>query len=191
MPPLPTCSRPASNCGLTRMTASVSAGAAANTGPSSSVAEMNETSMTSRVRFWVALLCSQALRRKKARIGTLHEADARVVAQLHGNLAEAGIDGGDMRRAVLQQAVGESASRGANVEAGSARYGDLPVVERRRQLEAAAAHVGQVFAEQADGRVQRNGRARLVDLLFAHQDTAGKDERARTFAAGNEPPLDQ
>src|SRR6185437_14000825 len=46
MPPLPMCSRPASNCGLTRMMASRSSGAAANTGSSSNVAEMKETSIT-------------------------------------------------------------------------------------------------------------------------------------------------
>ena len=68
---------------------------------------------------------------------------------------------------------------------------DFPVVEGGFKLEAAAADVALVFAEQADGRVLRNGCARLVDLLFVNEDTAGEDESPRTFAAGNEPPLNQ
>jgi uncharacterized membrane protein YhaH (DUF805 family) len=58
MPPLPTCSRPASNCGLTRITASLQRRRGGQYRPQeASVAEMNETSMTRRVfsSFFLAL----------------------------------------------------------------------------------------------------------------------------------------
>ena len=128
---------------------------------------------------------------KQAGVGALHQADARVVAQLHGDLAEAGIDGGHMRGAVLQQAIGKSAGRGADIEAGAACNRDLPVIERRRELEPAAAHVGLVLAQQANGSIFRDRRARLVNLLLPHQNPAGKDERPGAFAAGSETPLDE
>ena len=72
---------------------------------------------------------AECIRGKKPGIGAFHEANARVVAQLHGDLAEAGIDGGNLGCAVLQQAVGKAAGGGAYVEAGAAFDVDLPVVE--------------------------------------------------------------
>jgi hypothetical protein len=65
------------------------------------------------------------------------------------------------------------------------------MMKRFSQLEAAAAHVGLVFAEQSDGRVGGDRRAGLIDLLLADQNPAGKDERASPFAAGSKPPLDE
>jgi hypothetical protein len=64
-----------------------------------------------------ALVDRQCTRRKQAGVGALQQPDARVVAQLHGDLPKAGIDGGDMRRAVLQQAVGKPARRSAHIQA--------------------------------------------------------------------------
>ncbi len=68
---------------------------------------------------------------------------------------------------------------------------DLPMLERAGQLEAAAAHVRLVLAEDADGGVFRNRCARLVDLLLADQHAAGQDEGAGPLAAGHELALDQ
>ena len=68
---------------------------------------------------------------------------------------------------------------------------DLPVLQSRRELQSAAAHVGLVFAEKADGGIFRDGRARLVDLLLPHQNPAGKNERAGAFAAGGKAALDE
>ena len=93
---------------LDKDTASVSEGAAAKTGARSSVAEMKETSMTRRVECGLAGFCECA-GSEEAGIGALDEADARVVAELHGDLAEAGVDGGDVRGAALQKAVGKAA----------------------------------------------------------------------------------
>ena len=126
-----------------------------------------------------------------ASIGSLQQADARVDAQLHGNLPEAGIDGGDLGGACLQKAIGKPARGGAHVEAGAALDVDLPVSQRRGQLEPTSAHVGLIFAEQTDGSVGGNRCAGFLHLLLADQNPAGQDERARPLPAGNQSPLDQ
>jgi hypothetical protein len=107
MPPLPTCSRPASNCGLTSTTASVSELAAAEPRGRTSVAEMNETSMTSSVSSALRVFGLEELRLERtgcqqARVGALIEANAGVLAQAHGDLAESCIHAGDVARAMLQ-----------------------------------------------------------------------------------------
>ena len=166
MPPLPTFPRPASNCGLTRMTASASEGAAASTGPSSSVAEMNETSITSSVSSGLPSAAASAPASSSRALVRSIRCTRVVVAQLHGDLAEAGIDAGHAGRTVLQQAVGKSAGRGADVEAGPARDSDLPVGQGRGQLEPAAAHIGHVVAQQPD-RAHPRRRKCLACRFFA------------------------
>src|SRR5580698_1074004 len=133
----------------------------------------------------------QRSRSEQASVGALYQRDAGVVAELHGDLAEAGVEGGDVGCAVLEKAVGEAAGGGADVEAGAAGDGDLPMVEGGFQLEAAAADVALLFAEQTDGGVGGDGGARLVDFLLVDQDAAGEDERAGTLAAGHEGTLDE
>ena len=49
-------------------------------------------------------------------IGFFHYHDARIIAQLPGKLSLADIDGVNFRRAMLQQAIGESAGGRASVE---------------------------------------------------------------------------
>ena len=120
---------------------------------------------------------------EEARIGALDEANARVVAELHGDLAEAGVDCGDMRGAALQKAVSKATGGGADVEAGSAGDVDFPVVEGGLKFESAATDEGHVVAKEADGGIGRDGGARLVDFLFVDEYAAGEDEGAGTFAA--------
>ena len=115
MPPLPTFSRPASNCGFTRITASRSAGAAGNTGPSSKVAEINATSITSNVSSGPAAANAPGL--QQPRVGSFHQSNPRIVAQLHRDLAGPGVHRRHVRRAMLQQAVGKATGRGAHVKA--------------------------------------------------------------------------
>jgi len=124
-------------------------------------------------------------------VGALEQADARVVAQLHVDLAEAGVDGRDVRGAMLQKAVGKSSGRCANIEAGAAGNVDLPVIQRSGQLQSAPADVGKVIAEEPDGGVNRDGCAGLVDLLLAHQNPPGKDQRSSALTAGGEATLDE
>jgi len=117
--------------------------------------------------------------------------DARVGAELHGDLAEAGVDGGDVGCAVLQETVSEATGGSADVEAETAGDSDRPVGERACQLEAAAADVLLFFAEQTDGGVLSDGGAGLVDFLVADEHAAGKDEGAGTGSAGDQRALDE
>jgi hypothetical protein len=128
---------------------------------------------------------------EQTRVGAFQQAYTRIVAQPEVDLPEAGVDGCDQRGAVLQQAVSESAGGGAYIEAGTACDLNLPVLQRRHQLQSAAADVRLVLAQQAKSGIGRNRRSRLVDLLFPHQNPSGKDERASTFAAGGKAPRDE
>jgi hypothetical protein len=59
------------------------------------------------------------------------------------------------------------------------------------ELEAAAAHIAEVPAEKADGRVVRHGVARFVDLLRMNEDAAGEDQRLGALACGDEAAFHQ
>jgi len=138
------------------------------------------------------LLCSDALLPPSQRIGfeiagvgSLHQNYARVGAELHGDLTEAGVDGRDMRGAVLEETVGESAGRSADVKAGAIVDVDAPVVEGVGELEASTADVGLVFAKEADGGVRGDGCTGLIDFLPCYEDTAGENEGAGALAAGD------
>ena len=155
-----------------------------------SVAEMKETSMTSRVSVGSPASASAPGARKRALVRST-EADARIVAELHGDLAEAGVDCGDVRGAALQKAVSKATGGGADVEAGSAGDVDFPVVEGGLKFESAATDVRHVVAEEADGGVGGNGGAGLVDFLFVDEDAASEDESAGTLAARDESALDE
>ena len=127
--------------------------------------------------------------REEARIGAFHQANAGIVAQLHGDLAESGVDGGHVGRAALQQAIGESSRRRAHIEARAPAHIDVPMIEGAGQLDAAPADERQVLSQQPDGGIRAHRYARLVDLLLIDEDAASKDERTRPLAAGCEPAL--
>ena len=134
---------------------------------------------------------SECVGGEEASIGALDEANARVVAELHSDLPEAGVDSSDVRSAALQKAVGKATGRGADVEAGSACNVDSPVVECGLKLETAAANEGHVVAEEADGGIGCDRCAGLVDFLFVDEDAAGKDEGTSTFAALYKAPVNE
>ena len=145
---------------------------------------MNETSMTRKVSS--GCRAGQRSGLEEARVGAFHEADAGIVTELHGDLAEAGIDGGDVGGAALQKAVREAAGRCADVEAGAAGDVDLPVIESGGKLEAATADERQIFARAGGcaASAATDGPG-LVDLLFVHQDAAGENQGAGALAAGD------
>lgn len=128
---------------------------------------------------------------EKAGVGALDETDAGIVAELHRDLAEAGIDGGDLSGAALEKAVSESAGGGANVEARASGDVNVPVIERSLKLETAAADVGHVFAEEADRGIGCDGGAGLVNFLFVDKDASSEDEGTGAFATGNEVAIDE
>ncbi len=128
---------------------------------------------------------------EEAGVGALAEGDARVVAELLGDLAVAGVDGEDGGCAALEHAVGEAAGGGADVDAVEAGEVDVPVGEGVLELEAAAADVFEVGAEEADGGVGGDGGAGLVDALLVDEDAAGEDEGLGALAGGGVAVVDE
>jgi len=93
IPPCPRGRARPQTAAFTRTTASVSSGAAAKTGESSSVAEITQRPLPSR-NLGAALFHRQRSRLKKRALMRSSRRTRESVAQLHGNLAETGIDGG-------------------------------------------------------------------------------------------------
>ena len=131
------------------------------------------------------------LRRDCADVRALHVADARVGTQLPGQLAVADIDGVDLLRAVLQHAVSEAARRGADVGRCLVLQPHAEFLHRLLELEAAAADVGDVVAEQPYLGLGLDRRAGLVDLLPVDKDLARHDHALRALAAAGQSPLDE
>ena len=84
----------------------------------------------------------------------------------------------------MEYAVGEAASGGSYVDAGEVSEVEMPVGERVLELEAAAADVFEVGAEEADGSVGWDRGAGFVDALLVDEDAAGEDEGLGAFAGG-------
>ena len=111
-PPLPTCPRPTSNCGLTSARQSNSGAAQASTAGSTLASEMKETSATTR-----SGREGQQRRVQGAGVHALDHRDPRVLAQPPVELAVGHVQRDHGLRAALEQAVGEAARRGAHVQA--------------------------------------------------------------------------
>ena len=127
-----------------------------------------------------------------ARVEALDHGHPRVLAQACVDLAVGDVDRGHPSGAALQQAVGEAAGRGADVEAVAAGDVDPERLERVLQLDAAARDVARprVDEQRRFGLDQLAGPQRdrpvLPDPDFARPHGAGR-RRAR----GEEPPLGQ
>jgi RNA polymerase sigma-70 factor, ECF subfamily len=91
----------------------------------------------------------------------------------------------------LEHAVGEASGGGTDVDAGEAGERDGPVFEGSLELEAAAADVFEVGAEEADDGVDGDWGAGLVDALLAYEDAAGEDEGLGSFARGGVALVDK
>ena len=100
----------------------------------SRVAEMKLASHTARSN-----LLGKIAGLKIARVHAFADDHARIVAQFPVELAVADVDRLDSRRAALQQAIGESAGGRAHVQADAPAHVDLEMIQRRGQLEPAAA----------------------------------------------------
>ena len=110
--PLPTRSRPSSNCGLTIARISPPGAMQRASAGRIFVSEMNETSTVvsaGRER--------QVGRLQAAGVEALDHGHPGILAQAQVDLSVGDVERDDPRRAALQQAVGEAAGRGADVEA--------------------------------------------------------------------------
>ena len=105
-------------------------------------------------------------------------------------LAPSGVDGGDMGRPALQQAVAEAAGGGAHVEAGQAARIDAESVEGRGELHPAARHV-RMRRGGADPGAPRDDLGGLGNGRAVGGHEPGLDRRARPGPAVEQAELDQ
>lgn len=122
--------------------------------------------------------------REEACVGALAQGDTRVVAELLGDLAVAGIDGENGGGSALEHAVGEAPSRSSYVDAGKTSEVDGPVSKRPLKLESAAAHIFEIRPEEANDGLFEDGSSGLVDALVVDKDAAGEDESLGALAGG-------
>ena len=103
-------------------------------------------------------------------------------------LPVADVDGVDVGRAALEQAVGEAAGRGPGIEGAPAGDGDREAVQCGLELEAAPADVGRRGPEQDDGLVRGDQARRLVGRRAGDEDVAGGDGRLGLLPGVDEAP---
>ncbi len=121
-------------------------------------------------------------RSEEAGVGAFAEGDAGIVAEFLSDLAVASVDREHSGGAALQHAVGEAAGGGADVDAREAGEIDGPVGEGALELEAAAADVFEIGAEEANDSVGGDGGTWLVNTLFVDENAAREDESLCAFA---------
>ncbi len=175
-PPLPTRSRPTSNCGLTSARQSKRGAAAARTAGSTLARPMNETSIAIR-----SGTHGSASGDERARVAALDHGHARILAQPPVQLAVGDVERHHRLGPTLKQAVGEPAGGGAHVEAAPAGRIDREGVERVGELDPAARHERRrgphrqlrVLGDQLPGL----GRRALVDAHVPGQHR-GRGTRA-------------
>src|SRR5690606_24731885 len=97
----------------------------------------------------------------------------------------------DALGAVLQQAVGETARRGADVQSHGTFRKPAECVQGPLQLDTPAANVPARLPPHFDGRRLRHHGARLLRLAALHVDEAGHDGGRRFLPAREQPPLYQ
>ena len=137
--------------------------------------EMNETSMTIR-----SGRNGRCVGRERAGVGALDHGHARVLAQAVVELAVGDVERDDVLRPALEQAVGEAAGGGADVERAAAADVDLQGVERVRELDAAAGDVGRRAVDlELDLRVDQLARLLRSAASGAEVDLARDDRGGR------------
>ena len=135
--------------------------------------------------------CQEFAGCEQAGVGALEEGDARIVAELLGDLTVASVYSEDRFRAILEHAIGEAAGGGAYIDAGEADERDRPVGEGVLEFEAAATDVLEIGAEEADRCSGGDGGAGLVDALLVDEDAAGEDESLGAFARSGVTAVDK
>jgi hypothetical protein len=115
--------------------------------------------------------------------------DAGILSQLECDLAVTGVYGDDAGGAMSQQAVGEAAGGGSDVEANFSGDVDFPACECMIQLQAAATYVFQVFAEEANLGIRAYGCAGFFHFLSVDENFAGENEGLSPFARGDDAAL--
>ena len=96
----------------------------------------------------------------------------------------------DAQRAFLQQTIGKTAGRRADIEAGLARRIDLEKIQRAFELQPATAHVSFLFAD-VDRTVGRDASARLVHALPVDEHGARQNRPLRFLAGWEKSAIDE
>ena len=128
---------------------------------------------------------------ERAGVGLFEDDDARVLAQLPGELVGADVDRIDPGRASAEQHVGEPAGRRAHVQRHRAGDVETEKSEAMVELDAAARDPGMVFPAHFQRRILRQQLAGLGDLLLAAEHGASHDQRLGAAAAVRQPAGDE
>ncbi len=161
IPPLPMFWRPASNWGLTRMTAVPCqalfgrAEGADDGGEDEGRGDEGDVHRRERPAVGLSGVSSSPGVRRPG-VGALAERNAGVVAELLGDLAVAGVDGEDGGGSALEHAVGEAAGGGSDIDAGEA--GEVKVdqwASACSSLRPPRLDIFEVGAEEANGGSRR------------------------------------
>lgn len=102
----------------------------------------------------------------------------------------ANIDGKDGGSAMLEEAISETAGRGAEIEAGEAGDSDREGVERGLELEPATAHV-RFPGFHGERGILGNEVGRAADRFTSGAGVTGLDEAARLLARLGKAALDE
>ena len=129
--------------------------------------------------------------RQPARVHALADEHPRIGAKSPIELAVSDIDRDDGGGAALEQHVGESARRGADVQRAAAGGKDAEGVERGRELDAAAGDVWMIRLRELDARVGGDRRAGLRFDLTVDRDLPGENQRPRALAGRDEAAGDE
>ena len=78
------------------------------------------------------------------------------------------VDGVNLGSAVLQSAIRKATGGGANIGHNLALHANGKNLQRLGQLEAAAAHIGQLIAQQANLHIGSDRRTGLIYFLLVH-----------------------
>ena len=106
-----------------------------------------------------------------ADVGALHDHDPGIVADLPVQLAVAHIDGKDLCRTLLEQAIGEAAGGAAGIGADEARGVNTEVPQCLFQLQATAADIGTGLTPHLDDSgICIEGHTGLIGLLSVDID---------------------
>src|SRR5262249_38230616 len=126
-----------------------------------------------------------------SRVGSFYQLHSCVGAKTACDLAVAGVHGNHLRGAALQHAVGKAAGRSAYIQAGAPREVNVPVIERRFQLQSPATHILQIFTQDANLGIRIEPRASLVHLLSVDQNSPSQQHGLRALPRGYDATLDQ
>ena len=175
MTPLRTSLRPASNCGLTSAMTSAPGRSTGGTTGRIRRKEMNDTSIQT-----ISTGPGEIRQRQVASVEVLNHHHARIVSQRPVELPVPDVERNHSCRAPLEEYVGESASRCADVERIAAGHDDPECVERVGQLQAAASDVWMVGSDQRDVRARPSTLcARLRHHAVRRRSPAPRESCAR------------